>query len=649
MHRPSFRPSSAARHTLILSLLTASLTGCGGGSSDSTSGDGGSSPRPGGPAPVQVINGVVSLGATALPTGTVVCADRNANLGCDADEERATPDATGGFALGLRTVSATDGLLLVAEIPAHASAEQRPVPVGALVAPASAGVVSGLTTLEWASGAPLATPEARAAWLRTMGFAAGIDPHAITEPGIAHLDEVLAPALADTQVTLAAAASKVDAARQAARAVTEVMARYVDDDSGQLLPTVTSQTLASEARYAVRGNVDCQPPQIVATARLDTEGAAPIVSKEDYLRATLTLTGPDGTTSVLPTQVRGRGNSTWEMPKRPYRLKLDQAAPLLGMAANRDWAVLANYADKTLMRNAVALCMGRMLDFDFTPDSRYIELTLNGDYVGIYQVTDQVEVGRNRVDIDDQARNDTDQDLGFLLEIDAGHYLEEKFWFIGPSQYPYVIKSEITAGQLPLVSDYITRFETALFGDAFLDPQTGYRHYLDTDSAVDFYLVNEALRNSDIFYSSTYLHRQRGGLLRFGPLWDFDLAAGNIIYANNDQPEGWWVRVTSSHMARLIDGDPQFRQHLLTRWAYLQRRMADIQQLISAGAQNLDAAQARNFTRWPILNEIVWPNPVAVGSYAGEVDRLKSWLQTRTSWIGQQYTGGAVTAAERRP
>ncbi len=662
----SLAPLSAA----ALALVLVGLPGCGGGHDNPASSEAAAPPAtdgatpPGTPAPetpaaVQVLTGTVTLGkaVAALPEGTVVCADRNADLSCGDSEERATADANGAYSLDLFDAISPDTLLLIAELPAHVSSAQRSVPASTLLAPASLGQISGLSTvLQWAAqgDSPLTalarlTPETLSAWALSQGLAADLDLLSISDGRSQSLNGVLATAQALVQATLAATPTRDAASRQAAQAISPVLTRYIDRSSGSLLPTVTAHTLASEAAYAIHGNSECRPPEIVATVELNTEAAAAIESREDYLRATLAVTTPDGATTVLPTQVRGRGNSTWDMAKKPYRLKLDAATPLLGMSANRDWAMLANYADKTLMRNAVAFCLGRMFDFDFTPDSRYIELTLNGDYLGIYQVSDQVEVRATRVAIDETVLSDTDQALGFLVEIDA-NYLTEEHWFISPREYPYVIKSEITANQVALVRDYISGFETALFGENYLDEDEGYLRYLDADSTVDFYLTNEILRNNDVFYSSTYLHRQRDGLLRFGPLWDFDLAGGNITFGGNDAAEGWWVRVTSPYMWRLIDGDRRFRQHLLARWDYLQRRMPDIQQFLSTGAQNLEAAQQRNYARWPTLDQIVWPTPVALGSWAAEVDHLKTWLDTRTRWMAQQYQaqGEQATPAASR-
>lgn len=621
-------PAAASwRHCLLITSLL-SLTACSGGGGGAATAVLSSPAAPTGPT----LAGVVDFGMAngAVPTDAIVCVDLNADLACGGDEARAAVGTGGVYAVPSPMGSEASGLTLVATWPDPQSGQAT-----TLVAPGSAGVINALTTLAWASRPAGESADARAAWLQSLGLPAGLDIEAANDAAVRQLNVALVPGLGRAEQAIAAAMPGTDFVRPAATALIGVLPRYLDPATGHFYPTVSGRTLGSEAAYWALGSLECKPPRIDATMTIDTVGAAPIVSREDYLTAVLTVTTNDGVVEQLPTRIRGRGNSTWAMPKKPYRLKLDTKAALLGMPANRDWTLLANYSDKTLMRNALAFCVGRMMGFVYTPDSRFIELTVNGDYVGVFQVSDQIEVATSRVDIDDEVKSPTDGDLGFLIELDQ--YLDpaDEVWFRTPSGLPFAIKSDIEASEAPLVADYMARFETALFGAAFLDPAEGYPRYLEADTLVDFYLVNEFLRNNDAFLSSTYLHRPRGGRLAFGPLWDFDRSTGNAL-SGNDSPEGWWVRQTSTYAARLIDHDPQFRHHLNVRWNYLQSRLPDLQAFLAAGASGLDAAQARNFVRWPILGTIVWPNPADYGSYAGEVNHLHNWLTLRATWMNNQ-------------
>ena len=392
----------------------------------------------------------------------------------------------------------------------------------------------------------------------------------------------------------------------------------------------------SAAPVTATAAAEC-PSVEVTPIRIDTQGAAPILSKDDYVDATLRV-GNSG--EAIQTRIRGRGNSTWIMPKKPYRLKLDKKTALLGMAADKDWALLANYSDKTLMRNSVAFCMSRILGMAWTPDSRYVELTLNGDYVGSYQLTEHVKTGADRVDIGEESTLAGDPGMGFLLEIDAR--LDEVFWFNSTQGVPYTVKSDLVAEQLPAITDYVAQVEAALFGPDFTNADTGYEHYLGTDSLIDMYLINELMRNTDAFASSTFAYRPRGGKLHFGPAWDFDIAAGNVNYSGNWETEGWWVRTVSPYVPRLQQ-DPQFERRVKQRWAYLASRLPELHGYISATARALDGSQQRNFERWPILDSYVWPNAVVTGSYADEVRYLADWLSKRAAWMDTQLSPEAST------
>ncbi len=666
---------------LLCSLLA--LAACGGDSSPSPVADlpptAALTPEAEADALPRILYGRVETGTTYAAKGIVVCVDSNADLQCGADEAKANTDGEGLYAIELTASQDPQAWVLVAELPERDSAEmldeslgESPVQANThtkeqtygqensaeladgfgselseragtiLVASSGTTTISALSTLQWAAestdpaSADLSTDLASNF---SSGLAAAARLARRDDPVLTQAARLVQPALSELTKSLSASMPMPAALREAGVALVPVLGAYIDATSGAPLATLSPRTLLTEARHAAIGTPECTVPQVAATVALDTEGGAPIVSKEDYLRATLTIAHASGETQMLSTQVRGRGNSTWtEMPKKPYRLKLDKKTALLGLGEHRDWAVLANYADKTLLRNASALCLGRMLGFEYTPDSRFIELTVNGVASGLYQLTDQIRVEAGRVDIDEDARSDSDTALGFLVEIDVHPGDDESFQ--STMGYRYVIKSEIEPEQVSLISDRIEDFEQAMLSAGLQDPDSGYTRYLETDTLVDFYLVNEFLRNVDAFASSTYVHRQRGGKLQFGPLWDFDIAAGNVNEHDGDEAEGWWIRYSSVYVARLIQADPRFRQHLAARWAYLQRRLPDLQAFISGGAEALDAAQARNFAIWPILDTLVWRNPAALGSWEAEVAQLQTWLNDRAEWMTEQFTAG---------
>jgi hypothetical protein len=384
-------------------------------------------------------------------------------------------------------------------------------------------------------------------------------------------------------------------------------------------PVTSSPNAPSATQNAtIAANCVVQRP---VTLTITTAGMVPITSREEYVNATLTLNG-----ETLATRIRGRGNSTWAMPKKPYRLNLNEAASLLGMPAARNWALLANYADKTLLRTALAFCVSETLGMEYTPKSRFVELTLNGQYDGVYQLTEHVEVAPHKVNIGPE----TESSNGFFIEHD-GMYAQEPAWFISSMELPFVFKSDPTPQQMTAIEQYVNDVERRLNTDF-----ASLAERVDIDSFVNLYLVNELLKNNDAFhFSSTFLFRRQDENLRFGPPWDFDIAAGNIDRNGNDDPTGFWTREQA--YPRAAFRYPEFQQRVKERWAFIHSRGTAIVDAMRASARTLDDSQRRNFERWDILDIAVPPNPVVTGSYEGEITYLLNWLQTRLNWLESQF------------
>jgi hypothetical protein len=390
------------------------------------------------------------------------------------------------------------------------------------------------------------------------------------------------------------------------------------------------------------------PIAAVPTLSVSTTDGAEIVSRETYLTGTYSLADEDSAPLAAGAlEIRGRGHSTWDfMEKKPYRLKLAGSTELLGMPANRHWVLLANHSDKTLMRNELAFEFGRLLDMEYLPRSRLVDLELNGAYQGVYQLTEHVRVAPERVNVETLKAADSSPELisgGYLLEVDARR--GEDFCFDSQQgtlmvfcvATPEKLLEPAWAAQRQYIEMYMAQTEAAIFSPQFRDPATGYAAWLDVDSAIHYFLVNELFRNIDVnLQYSTFFFKRRGGKLTFGPLWDFDLAIGNVNYGSADQTAGWHIRL-APWFSRLFQ-DPAFEARVKARWqlmktdgtldalfAYIDRREAE-----------LALVQARNFSRWPVLGSYVWPNRVITGSYAGEVAAMRGWLLARTRWMDAQ-------------
>lgn len=367
-----------------------------------------------------------------------------------------------------------------------------------------------------------------------------------------------------------------------------------------------------------------------------TNGGAPIVSKDDYVGGQVKVYPNEDAMNVFagPLQIRGRGNSTWTLPKKPYRIKLAAAASMLGMPSDRDWVLLANYSDKTLARNAIAFHLGQHSSHEYTTRSTHVELVLNGVYQGNYLFGEHVKVADHRVSIDELEEDDAPGDGGYFLEIDAR--LDGEFWFKTTDNVPIVMKSpeEPSEAQFEYIKTYIQDMEDAIYSENFADPVEGYRKYIKTETLIDWYWINELYRNRDAsFFSSIYMYKDKDEKLNMGPLWDFDIGAGND--EENGDPTGWYIR-EAKWMKRLFE-DPAFKQEAEARWVTLKQELFDdLPGAIDDLASKLELSQQLNFRKWDILNTWVWPNAVVTGSYQGEINYLKSWLETRTAWIDEE-------------
>ena len=249
---------------------------------------------------------------------------------------------------------------------------------------------------------------------------------------------------------------------------------------------------------------------------IETHNGAQITSKEVYIYATMWyIDENDSITQYDSLQIRGRGNSTWGLRKKPYRLKFQSKEKFLGKgyAKAKSWTLLANAGDKTLMRNAVTSSMGEFLGMQFNPAYKFVDVVLNGEFLGNYQISDQVEVRSHRVNIIEQdypLNTDSDITGGYLLEVDGfmdGNYFTTSRGAV-PIRIHYPDEDEISTRQNIYIKNYIRDFETALFGDNFMDPEKGYRKWVDSLSLANWFIGTEVSANIDGYYS-TYFYKNK--------------------------------------------------------------------------------------------------------------------------------------------
>lgn len=397
------------------------------------------------------------------------------------------------------------------------------------------------------------------------------------------------------------------------------------------LACLLAATLGSVPAVADRGAADrgsspglvlSVPAQLVIT----TTGGAPVLDRETYVPGTLSL---DGVTREV--EIKGRGNSTWNFPKKPYKLKLGEKSALVGSVPQEDWVLLANAADRSAMRTYTAFAIANTTRLAWTPQARPVELVINGAAQGLYQLTEQVEVNPGRVELSDD---------DYLLEINERFVRDGEPGFrTVRRRTPVSFKDpdEVTRGDRLRVRRHIQSFEKALYGKRFTDPRRGYRPYVDLGSFIDWYLVEELFRNTDSnFSSSVYVGWRTGGKLAMGPVWDFDLSGGTA-FRRGVPPRGWHTRLGRNWISRMLQ-DPDFARRVKQRWTTLRPRVDLIISQIDGASQALLPAAENDWAQWHAGEEMVAGSKHAE-SFAGEVTFLRDWLAERSAWMSLPEAG----------
>lgn len=367
--------------------------------------------------------------------------------------------------------------------------------------------------------------------------------------------------------------------------------------------------------------------------RVETEKNRTIVDRVVYLNAAFdSYAGKLGSdlSYTGPVKIRGRGNTTWRFPKKPYKLKFSEKVGLLGMPPSDEWVLLANYIDYSLLRTSTAFFISRFLDMPYTVRSVPVELFVNGEHRGVYQLCEQVMVAPNRVPAGDK---------GFFLEIDSYvRVAERKAPFFTTdklneysrsgedlgSVFVYQKTASPTFADSTSIIDYIRKTEKVIYSENFAKPDSGYRSYIDVESFINWYLVNEVSLNNDAaFFSSVYFYKPIDGKLFIGPVWDYDMAFGLYELKHDNK----WKIKNSPWIDRLFD-DRYFVDKLKERWVYLYTNRQKILDFIDSSAEELKYSQSKNHAIWQSTYK-----SEQISDYSKAVKDLKDFIVNRMEWL----------------
>lgn len=365
-----------------------------------------------------------------------------------------------------------------------------------------------------------------------------------------------------------------------------------------------------------------------------------------------------------------RGSSSQQFPKKSYGLETKNSSlvstdyPLLDMPKENDWILYAPYTDKTLIRDVLTYTLDATLGH-WSPRCRFVELFLNGTYQGVYVLMEKIKRNKSRVDIAKLTTTDNSgEELtgGYIVKIDKVTGSGGDGWYSNYSnvsgktyyQYDYPKADEITSAQKSYIQSYIKSTESALYNENYNYPGN-YHEFLNDSTFIDFMIINELSKNVDGYRLSSFLYKDKNGLLNCGPIWDFNLGYGNADYYQGWVPKGfqyqanlgtdywqnpfWWGKLVK---------DQNYIAKLKSRWTTLRKKELSDERItfvVDSLTNLLSESKDRNYLRWQgVLGSYVWPNYYIGQTYSDEVVWMKNWITQRLTYLDQQWK--LVTGAE---
>ena len=374
-----------------------------------------------------------------------------------------------------------------------------------------------------------------------------------------------------------------------------------------------------------------------------------------------------------------RGNSSQFYPQKQYGIELrdsvsgsDLDASLMGMPAEEDWVLYAPYNDISLLRNVLTYNLWNSMGH-WGPRTRFCEVIINNEYVGIYILTESIKRGPDRIDIAklnsvDTAgleltggyimkidKNSNAADLGFISKVKSTTNLDIN-WL-----HHYPDSNDIKPKQQKYIQNFIDTVELLIASAGFADPVKGYKKYISVGSFIDYFIITEFSRNIDAYKASSFFYKEKleadgsKGMLKAGPVWDYNFAFGNASFCSGAQTTGWMydgcvpATIPTPILWRRLLTDTNYANAVKCRYLELRKTILDtgylFQYLNRYAFDTLDAAQKRHYTKWKIIGTNPGGfNAYIASSYPDELNRLKNWIRNRLNWMDANLPGRCIPA-----
>lgn len=363
--------------------------------------------------------------------------------------------------------------------------------------------------------------------------------------------------------------------------------------------------------------------------------------------------------------IETRGHSSQMFPMKSYGVELRDTAgksinkSIFGMPKESDWVLYAPYTDKTLMRNFLAYTLSLQMGH-WAAHCQFVEVVLNGQYIGVYVFMEKIKRNAGRVNIAKLDKTSIDGDGvtgGYIFSLDK----DPNAWissFPPPNNsqmivhysYVYPKPEDIVPEQKAYIKSWVDSFETSLAAGNYYDTINGYKKFIDVNSFMDYFFINEISRNVDGYRLSSFFYKDKNSFnskIVAGPVWDYDLAFRNADYCNGSNVDGWafdFNRICPNDIAGLVPfwwsgfmRDTLYKSQLRCRWKEFRQTVLSVENinhLIDSVYSLVAEAHQRHFQQWPVLGQYIWPNPQPIPtSYSGEIDALKRWISQRLEWL----------------